>query len=140
MMTDDMTRTLRMARRHAYLMTGSRDTGDGALEAALRGFPGGTLTVSSCLAALYGRLPRVLVTATADPVLRRLLALPFFNRAVVVLVVVQALTVGDAAAILGVSGPAAADLLDSARDLLATGADPRGADSADRLTRGTRGP
>lgn len=105
---------LKVLRRNAYLMLGSRDDADAHL-AVLLSDPETVLVLHSlatlaALKMLYHRLPRWISTAP-DPAVAQLCALPFYNRAVVVLVAVQGLGRAAAAHILSISEQAVADLL-----------------------------
>lgn len=103
---------IKVLRRHAYLMSGCRASGDRVIEGAAEAIapvlrPPHRLVPA--LAVLYSRLPREPVTQ-ADEAIRDLVALPFYNRASLVLTLIQGLSPDQAAHILGLPEPCVRDL------------------------------
>lgn len=103
-------------RRIAVLMTGRRDTADGIMAHALNGWfaPDRPLPdLESALAEVFRCMPKGAPKGVADaPALEALRALPFFNRAVHVLVDVRGLPADVAARVLRLPESAVAGLRD----------------------------
>lgn len=111
---------VRILRRHAYLMTGTRMAGD---EIVVRAFGGeersllrdGGLTPA--LRTLYRVLPRRALSG-GDAALAGLRRLPFLNRGAVILIVIQNLSLLEAGYVLGVPADCVPDLVSVGRELV----------------------
>lgn len=120
---------VRIARRHAALMTGSRRTGDLCVERALR-----TLTrpllIPRTLMALYDRLTDAVPTGADSAGFARLQDVSFRARAVFVLRSIQGLSLGDTAEILHLPPESVPALQAEAHAILGLGTRPAADDAA----------
>jgi DNA-directed RNA polymerase specialized sigma24 family protein/CheY-like chemotaxis protein len=125
-LSDELMVHLPFLRRFARALTGSMDQGDDLVASALEAVlapPAGTESARD-RKALYGQLVRLFdaqggvpeAAATQHPLERALGALPERQRRLYLLVNVEELSAQDAAAILGITAPAARELLAEAQE------------------------
>ncbi|SOD91073.1 hypothetical protein [Caenispirillum bisanense] len=111
---------VRILRRHAYLMTGTRTVGDEFVVRAFGGVGRSLLRdggLAPALRMLYRCLPRRAVSG-GDAAVAALRSLPFLNRGAVILIVIQNLSLIEAGYVLGIPADCVPDLLSVGRELV----------------------
>lgn len=111
---------VRILRRHAYLMTGTRMAGDEIVARAFSGEGRSLLRdggLVPTLRTLYRCLPRRALSG-GDAALAGLRRLPFLNRGAVILTVIQNLSLLEAGYVLGIPADCVPDLVSVGRDLI----------------------
>lgn len=120
-MDSEATHILRVLRRHAYLMSGDKSAGDRVVASALKA--GAVqevmnLRLVGALREVYIQMPRGLPARMYGDI-TLLCSLPFFNRAAIILILIQKMALPEAAYVLSVPEECVGDLVLSGRTLLA---------------------